>query len=87
MIQANKQQLGIEDMQLRLTPLEEVFMSVARRAEVQHSQHMNETTDLVLEDGVTVEVSLSSSAVVFVKGCKHDKFADVGRCDDLSLMR
>lgn len=43
-------------------------MSVARRAEVQHSQHMNETTDLVLEDGVTVEVSLSSSAVVFVKG-------------------
>ena len=63
MLQANKQRLGIGDMQLRLTPLEEVFMSVARCAEVQHAQHINKTTAVVLGNDMTVQVRFSSSVV------------------------
>lgn len=40
LLQASKLQLGVADVQLRLTPLEEVFSAVVRQAEVQHTQHI-----------------------------------------------
>jgi len=49
--------LHIGDVQLRLTPLEEVFMTVAREAEIKHAQHMHETTELILNGGTVLEVS------------------------------
>lgn len=41
-LQEHKVQLGITDVQLRLTPLEEVFTTVASQAEV--PQQTNEAT-------------------------------------------
>ena len=56
LLQEVKLQLGIADVQLRLTPLEEVFTAVAHQAELQHAQHTKETTELVLDEGNTVQV-------------------------------
>ena len=53
--------LHIEDVQLRLTPLEEVFMAVAREAEIKHAQHMHETTELMLNGGTVLQVSAVAS--------------------------
>ena len=36
--QAHKLELGVVDVQLRLTPLEEVFLNVTRKAELAHAQ-------------------------------------------------
>lgn len=36
--QAHAQELGVVDVQLRLTPLEEVFLNVARKAELEAAQ-------------------------------------------------
>lgn len=55
-LQERKLQLGITDVQLRLTPLEEVFTAVARQAEVQHAQQTKETTELVLAEGNVLQV-------------------------------
>lgn len=43
-------------MQLRLTPLEEVFSAVVRQAEVQHAQYIKQTVELVLGEGTTLQV-------------------------------
>ena len=37
-LQARGRELGVADVQLRLAPLEEVFLAVARRAELEHAQ-------------------------------------------------
>ncbi|KAL3149709.1 hypothetical protein ABBQ38_013538 [Trebouxia sp. C0009 RCD-2024] len=55
-VKANKLQLGITDVQLRLTPLEEVFSAVVRQAEVQHAQYIKQTVELVLGEGTTLQV-------------------------------
>ncbi len=49
--------LHIGDVQLRLTPLEEVFMAVAREAEIKHAEHMHETTELMLNGGTVLQAS------------------------------
>ena len=55
-LQEHKLQLGITDVQLRLTPLEEVFTAVACQAEVQHAQQTKEATELVLAEGNVLQV-------------------------------
>jgi hypothetical protein len=37
-LQAHADSLGVADVQLRLTPLEEVFLTVTRKAELEHAQ-------------------------------------------------
>ena len=37
-LKAHAGRLGVADVQLRLTPLEEVFLTVARKAEHEHAQ-------------------------------------------------
>ncbi len=56
-IQEKKDMLHIGDVQLRLTPLEEVFMAVAREAEMKHAEHMHQTTELVLNGGTVLQAS------------------------------
>ena len=56
-IQEEKDLLHIGDVQLRLTPLEEVFMAVAHEAEIKHAQHMHETTELMLDGGTLLQAS------------------------------
>ena len=36
--QGHAHELGVADVQLRLTPLEEVFLNVSRKAELEHAQ-------------------------------------------------
>ncbi|DBB06884.1 TPA: hypothetical protein ACH3X3_009543 [Trebouxia sp. C0006] len=56
-IKEEKDLLHIGDVQLRLTPLEEVFMAVAREAEIKHAEHMHETTELMLNGGTVLQAS------------------------------
>ena len=56
-IQEEKDLLHIGDVQLRLTPLEEVFMAVAREAEIKHAEHMHETIELMLNGGPVLQAS------------------------------
>ena len=56
-IQEEKDLLHIGDVQLRLTPLEEVVMAVAREAEIKHAEHMHETTELMLNGGTVLQAS------------------------------
>lgn len=37
-LQARQDYLGVEDIQLRLTPLEDVFLAVTRKAELENAQ-------------------------------------------------
>ena len=37
-LQAHSWEMGIADVQLRLTPLEEVFLTISRKAELEHAQ-------------------------------------------------
>lgn len=59
-MQEHELRLGITDVQLRLTPLEEVFTAVARQAEVQHAQETKETTELVISEGNVLQVCYCS---------------------------
>lgn len=56
LMQEVKDTLHTGDVQLRMTPLEEVFMAVARQAEIAHALRNQETTQLVLQDGVMLQV-------------------------------
>ena len=49
-------------MQLRQTPLEEVFMAVVRQAETEHAKYTQETMQLVLENGETLQVRYQQTA-------------------------
>ena len=40
-LQGHAHELGVADVQLRLTPLEEVFLNVSRKAELEHAQVCN----------------------------------------------
>ena len=65
MLQENKDRLHIGDVQLRQTPLEEVFMAVAQQAETEHAQRAMETSQLHLQDGKLLQVGTTCIAKVF----------------------
>ena len=48
--------MPIGDVQLRLTPLDEVFMAVTREAEIKHAQQTRQTTELKLDETATLQV-------------------------------
>lgn len=68
-IQEEKDLLHIGDVQLRLTPLEEVFMAVAREAEIKHAEHMHETTELMLNGGTVLQASALALGRYQTKSC------------------
>jgi hypothetical protein len=37
-LKGHASELGVVDVQLRLTPLEEVFLNISRKAELEHAQ-------------------------------------------------
>ncbi|KAL4434281.1 hypothetical protein ABPG75_000722 [Micractinium tetrahymenae] len=56
--------LGVVDVQLRMTPLEEVFLTVARKAELEHAQLEGRKVALALEEeGVTVQVPIGADLI------------------------
>ncbi|PSC73883.1 ABC transporter A family member 2 isoform B [Micractinium conductrix] len=63
-IKANQAVLGVGDLQLRLTPLEEVFLNVARKAELEHAQLEGRHEALRIdEEGVTVKVPVGAEFI------------------------
>ncbi|KAL4855684.1 ABC transporter A family member 11 [Chlorella vulgaris] len=63
-LKANAAALGVADVQLRLTPLEEVFLAVARKAELEHAQLEGRRETLALaEEGVSVSVPLGADFI------------------------
>ncbi|KAL4859820.1 ABC transporter A family member 2 [Chlorella vulgaris] len=55
-LDARRQQLGVTDVQIGLTSLEEVFLRIARMAEVEAAA--GDTTTVELDDGGSLEVAL-----------------------------
>lgn len=60
-LEERKQDLGINDIQISLTSLEEVFLSIARKAELEAAAAEGRTTiEVRLEDGSILEVELGA---------------------------
>jgi ABC-type multidrug transport system ATPase subunit len=59
LLQQNKEKLGIVDVQIQMTSLEEVFLNIAKQAEIDAAHAEGEAVEEVaLEDGSTLEVVL-----------------------------
>lgn len=60
-LEEHKTELGINDIQISLTSLEEVFLSIARKAEMEAAAAEGRTTiEVRLEDGSILEVELGA---------------------------
>ena len=63
-IKSRKSQLGIGDVQLRLTPLEEVFLNVTKKAELQHAEAEGRYEPLLLvEEKITIKVPIGAEFI------------------------
>lgn len=56
-LQDRKTEFGIADIQLGLTTLEEVFLNIAKKAELEIAAAEGSTESLTLASGVVVQVS------------------------------
>lgn len=64
-LEYKKQELGITDVQISLTSLEEVFLSIAKKAELEAAAAEGRATlDVTLEDGTLLEVPLGEELAV-----------------------
>ncbi|XP_060170118.1 ABC transporter A family member 2-like [Lycium barbarum] len=62
-LQARESEFGIKDIQLGLTTLEEVFMNIARQAELETAIAEGKFTTLTLSSGISLEVPAGSRFV------------------------
>lgn len=63
-LRANKEVMKIQDIQLGLTPLEEVFLNVAKLAELEYARSNQHTEQLIIsEERCTIEVQLGADSV------------------------
>ena len=59
-VQEHKDELGVSDPQLQLAPLEDVFLTVVRKAELEHSHERGQVMRLVIsEEHITLQVTSS----------------------------
>jgi len=56
-LQDREEEFGISDIQLGLTTLEEVFLNIARQAELENATAEGRLTTLTLTSGESVQVS------------------------------
>ena len=63
-LEGNKDRLGITDIQIHMTSLEEVFLNIAKKAEIEASKAGECTEDVLLEDGSILEVPVGSNTAV-----------------------
>ncbi len=68
-LEDNKKRLGILDVQIQMTSLEEVFLNIAKQAEIDAGN--GEMEEVVLEDGSTLEVALGHDTAVHKKTSKR----------------
>lgn len=60
-LQDRKEEFGISDIQLGLTTLEEVFLNIAKKAELESAAADGSLTTLTLTSGESVKVSATIS--------------------------
>lgn len=75
-LETHRAPLGIRDVYLTMSPLEEVFLSVVRAAELQHARESEAKAKVFVEDGpeglqVEVEVAVGAAEVVSPDGRRH----------------
>ena len=64
LLQSHAAELGVGDVQLRLTPLEEVFLNVTRKAELQHAEAEGRFETLhLLEENVIIKVPVGAEFI------------------------
>jgi ABC-type multidrug transport system ATPase subunit len=62
-LRQNSQAFGITDIQVGLCTLEDVFLNIARKAELEAAQAAGKKQKITLEDGLEVEVPLGADFV------------------------
>jgi energy-coupling factor transporter ATP-binding protein EcfA2 len=63
-VKGHANELGVADIQLRLTPLEEVFLNVARKAELQHAEAEGRFETLLLtEENIAIKVPIGADFI------------------------
>ncbi len=64
-LEQNKETLGLSDVQIHMTSLEEVFLNIAKKAEIEASKAEGETSvEVQLEDGSILEVPLGQDVAI-----------------------
>eukprot|EP00271_Cylindrocystis_brebissonii_P002761 TRINITY_DN13562_c0_g1_i1.p1 TRINITY_DN13562_c0_g1~~TRINITY_DN13562_c0_g1_i1.p1 ORF type:complete len:960 (+),score=162.56 TRINITY_DN13562_c0_g1_i1:682-3561(+) len=62
-LKERKQELGVTDLQLSLTTLEEVFLNIARAAELEEAQREGKYETIFLANGMSLNVPLGATHV------------------------
>jgi hypothetical protein len=65
-LQNREKEFGISDIQLGLTTLEEVFLNIARQAELESAAAEGRLATLTLTSGVAVSVSVFFFFIYFI---------------------
>jgi ABC-type multidrug transport system ATPase subunit len=64
-LEQNKETFGLSDVQIHMTSLEEVFLNIAKKAEIEASKAEGETSvEVQLEDGSILEVPLGQDVAI-----------------------
>ena len=69
LLEDSKERLGVLDVQIQMTSLEEVFLNIAKQAEIDAGN--GEMEEVVLEDGSTLEVALGHDKAVHKETSKR----------------
>jgi hypothetical protein len=59
-LESRRAELGLADIQISMSTLEDVFLRIVKRTEVEEARKTNKTTNVTLPDGQTVAVALGS---------------------------
>ena len=59
-VEARREELGIADVQIAMSTLEDVFLKIAKDSEVEEATRLNITTDVTLSSGEVVKVLTGS---------------------------
>jgi hypothetical protein len=64
-LEQNKEKFGLSDVQIHMTSLEEVFLNIAKKAEIEAAKGEGEASEEVrLEDGSILEVPLGQDIAI-----------------------
>jgi len=69
-LQDREEEFGISDIQLGLTTLEEVFLNIARQAELENATAEGRLITLTLTSGESVQVSVTVFCFIFFYSLK-----------------
>lgn len=71
-LQDREEEFGISDIQLGLTTLEEVFLNIAKQAELESAAAEGSLVTLTLTSGESVEVSVTAFLLVYASQFSRD---------------